>query len=321
MNKITDVQISCVNRVIIWSQTKSSENWMPALHRGTTHKEKGQPLPMQGCVPMKTSPCLILVYVFSFATGQKLYVSHIDSTCQCWYQSLRWVLHAAGLLVAIQSIHDFRNINSSSKQLPQPHPRLRYTSTHMLIRPPGISISNVSSFCKKKDLQIQHPTAKMTFQAAVTIKLITSEPSHLGHNVTCGGWSNLSAKETCSYDKIWPECWRDLPHKKSENFTKTDGKIYTRINWYPRKSTALGMTSPWLPSPVTLRWDSWVTWEPQGWHWARRRAWRPRVLAPLQGWPQVPPRERWCRWWVNPQERASPHGQKKAFLFQWFLGL
>ena len=128
MNKITDVQISCVNRVIIWSQTKSSENWMPALHRGTTHKEKGQPLPMQGCVPMKTSPCLILVYVFSFATGQKLYVSHTDSTCQCWYQSLRWVLHAAGLLVAIQSIHDFRNINSSSKQLPQPHPRLRYTS-------------------------------------------------------------------------------------------------------------------------------------------------------------------------------------------------
>ena len=223
---------------------------------------------------------------------------------------------------------------TSATSIPAPNSSLNHTpdfgtlqnatspkKSHMLIRPPGISISNVSSFCKKKDLQIQHPTAKMTFQAAVTIKLITSEPSHLGHNVTCGGWSNLSAKETCSYDKIWPECWRDLPHKKSENFTKTDGKIYTRINWYPRKSTALSMTSPWLPSPVTLRWDSWVTWEPQGWHWARRRAWRPRVLAPLQGWPQVPPRERWCRWWVNPQERASPHGQKKSLSFSMIPGI
>ena len=221
---------------------------------------------------------------------------------------------------------------TSATSIPAPNSSLNHTpdfgtlqnatspkKSHMLIPPPGISISNVSSFCKKKDLQIQHPTAKMTFQAAVTIKLITSEPSHLGHNVTCGGWSNLSAKETCSYDKIWPECWRDLPHKKSENFTKTDGKIYIQelidILWNLLPSTwphlgfphrwRCGGTHGWLESHR----DGTGHDAGHGAHgcWRLYRAGHSRHLVKdgaADGF--------------HPQERASP--AKKAFLYQWFLG-
>ena len=38
------------------------------------------------------------------------------------------LVHAAALLAAIQSIYEFPNINSSSKQLAQRHPGLPYTS-------------------------------------------------------------------------------------------------------------------------------------------------------------------------------------------------
>ena len=129
MNKITDVQISCLNRVIIWSQTKSSENWMPALHRGTTHKEKGQPLPMLAAFQWKHLPVSWFVYVFSFATGQKVYTSHIDVNMSVLIENpLDGYYNRSRIAtVAIQSIHDFRNI---TKQLQTARSTTPQTSVH-----------------------------------------------------------------------------------------------------------------------------------------------------------------------------------------------
>ena len=128
------------------------------------------------------------------------------------------LVHAAALLAAIQS-YEFPNINSSSKQLPQRHQGLPYTSNCsrsdknlICSSPPGVFISNVNRFPRKKFPKSRIQELKW-YLRKLQSKLITSSPSHLGHNVTCGRWSNLMrrrhfpiinmTRRLKTYKKIW----------------------------------------------------------------------------------------------------------------------